>query len=222
MRHRNTGLNVAMGILLAVSLGDVGGGMALGAEKELTEAELKAYQQKMSGSDFLSIDFTQTRYSAMRKKGSKSQGTARFAQPEKFLWRIETPMQKQWIFDGNTLYQYEPAIKQAVKFSAGGKAADLTQIVDLVINFDTLLKRYKLESAKHTGGKVEIVLSPKSASDVVRVDLQIDEKESYLSHMKLHMVGGDHLAIDFNNPIRTKIDAKEFTLPSGVSVSEGT
>lgn len=196
-------------------------GASLASSDSLSEADLKAYQEKISGSDFLSVDFTQSRYTSLRQKIRKSQGTARFSKPDKFRWRLETPIPDQWIFNGKTLYNYNPATKQAIKYSTGGKADQLTEVVDLVMNFDTLLKRYSLESAKRVNDQIQVVLKPKGSTDITRVDLQIDEKKNYVSSLKMYLGNGNYTALDFLNPIRTKIDESEYSLPSGVTVTEG-
>lgn len=189
--------------------------------KEITVDELRAVQGKLKAHDNLSVDFVQSSFKTMRKKTTKREGKALFSKSGKFKWMLETPTKEYKIYDGKDFYDYDPASKSAAKYSpTGPRSYELRQIVDLVLNFDTLLKRYDLKKAEQDGDTVKIVIAPKTDTEITTVDLHLDTKDGYISFLKLNMKNGNHLAHDFKSPSTKELPADAFTLPKGVKVTE--
>ncbi len=189
--------------------------------KDLTIDELRAIQSKVKGTEQLSVDFVQESFSKMRGKSVKRDGHALFQRPSKFKWMLEKPIQQSMIYDGKDFYEFNPESKSAMRYSpTGPRAYDLKQVVDLVLNFDSLLKRYDLVKAEQDGDNVKIRLKPKSEQDVTGVDLTLSVKDSLISYLKMTMKGGNYLAHDFKNPQRGALAADAFTLPKGVKVTD--
>lgn len=197
-----------------------------GFAKELTLEEVKAMQSKVKGADTLAVDFvqtTQTRMAADRGKKPRSRdGKAVFAKPDKFKWMLETPTQEYKLYDGKDFFDYDPASQSAVKYSpTGPRAHDIRQVVDLVLNIDTLLKRYDLVKAEESEGVARIELKPKAASDVTGIELHMAAKDGFISYLKLEMANKTVLAHTFKNPTHPALGADAFALPKSVKVTEG-
>lgn len=189
--------------------------------KEITVDELRTIQGKLKAMDNLSVDFVQSSFKTMRKKTTKREGKAVFAKTGKFKWMLETPTKEYKIYDGKDFYDYDPASKTAAKYSpTGPRSYELRQIVDLVLNFDTLLKRYDLKKAEQEGDLVKIVIAPKTDTEIATVDLHLDAKEGFITFLKLNMKGGNNLAHDFKAPSTKELPADTFVLPKGVKVTE--
>ena len=74
-------------LILAAALGSLWGTRPAGAAtKPLSVEQLKAIQSDLKGFDQLSLDFTQQRFTALRKKTRTSKGQAQFAKPNRFRW----------------------------------------------------------------------------------------------------------------------------------------
>lgn len=188
--------------------------------KDLTVDELRVIQGKIKSSEQLSVEFAQTSYKKLRGKSTSRDGRAMFQKPSKFKWILEKPTQEM-IYDGKDFYEYDPTSKSAMRFSpTGPRAYDLTQVVDLVLNFDSLLKRYDLVKAEQDGDNVKIQLKPKADQDVTAVDLTLSVKESFMSYLKLTMKNGNSLAHEFKNPQRVALPADAFKMPKGVKVTD--
>jgi len=133
---------------------------------------------------------------------------------------LKKPLEEK-IFDGKYFYDYDPQTNSASRYQPNGpKAYALRQVVDLVLNFDSLLKRYELVSAKQEGDTVSVALKPKEASDLDSVELNLSEKNLLITSLKLNLKGGDSLAINFTNVDRKLLSADSFVLPKGVKVTD--
>lgn len=188
--------------------------------KDLTDEDLRAFQAKMKTISSLSVDFTQDSFSKLRGKTVKREGHAEFAAPNSFRWVLKKPLEEK-VFDGKYFYDYDPQSNSASRYQPNGpKAYALRQVVDLVLNFDSLLKRYELVSAKQEGDSVSVELKPKEASDLASVELHLSEKNLLITFLKLNLKGGDSLAIDFSNVDRRPLSNDAFTLPKGVKVTD--
>lgn len=190
--------------------------------KELTQEEIRTLQSSIKASDSLRVDFEQKTYKAIRGKTVTRRGYGAFMRPNKFKWVLAAPANEEIIYDGSYLYEYKPEAKQAARLSATGpKVHELNDLVDLVLNFDTLLKRYDLVKAEENGDEVSIDLKPKSVSDVTAVALKFSKKNSLITSLKMELRGGNSQTHEFSNPDRTALPGNTFTLPAGVKVSDG-
>lgn len=187
----------------------------------VTLDELRKIQGNVKNLNHLTVSFDQSQYRALRKRERTSSGRARFSKPDKFYWALENPMQDAWVYDGKQLYNYSADLKSAVKYNLSGpKARSVTKIVDLVMNLDSLLKRYDMVEARREGDVVKVELAPKTKSDVTAVDLHISESQNYISYIKLYFPGGNHTVLNFKSPNRSPIPASVYSLPKGVKITE--
>jgi chaperone LolA len=189
--------------------------------KDLTEAELREIQSKIKSSDSLTVDFAQTKISGLRGKKTTRHGRAQFVKPTLFRWMLETPTKEYKIYDGKDLYDFDPVHNTAAKYSpTGPKAYELKQIVDLVLNFDSLLKRYDLVKASEDGDLVSIELKPKTSGDITAIDLKVSQKDAFITYLKLALSNKTQLVHEFKNPSHQVISDEAFRLPKGVKVTD--
>lgn len=205
---------VGCATLLAVNTG-------MASAKDLTADELRAIQAKIKSSDALTVDFTQTKVSGLRGKKTHREGKAQFVKPSHFRWMLETPTREYKIFNGKDLYDYDPVANTAARYSpTGPRAHELKQIVDLVLNFDSLLKRYDLVKASEDGDLVAIDLKPKTAGEITGIELKLSQKDSYISYLKFELSNKTQLIHDFKNPSTKVIPEDAFELPKNVKITD--
>lgn len=189
--------------------------------KDLTADQLREIQAKMKGDDTLTVDFVQTRVTGLRGKMIKRDGRAVFVKPNLFKWMLETPKKEFKIYDGKYFYDYSPDTNSAVRISPSGpQAAELRQIIDLVLNFDTLLRRYDLVKADQTGSKVDVQLKPKTEGDITAVELVLDTDQDFVARLKMTLRNKSVLTHDFRNPSRKPVSEDAFQLPKGVRITD--
>jgi outer membrane lipoprotein-sorting protein len=192
------------------------------AAKDLSLEELKKAQAKIKSFDYLDVDFDLVAYGGLRKKESKSVGHAAFSKPEKFRWQTLSPIADEWLFNGKDLINYKPTTKEAIRFnSTGATAGGLKQIIDIVMNFDSLLQRYDVKKATQAEDKIAVELTPKKSGDVASIDLTLALDKGFVSYVKIYYSNGNNSAFFFKNPKKDSIPQGFFDLPSGVKVKDG-
>jgi outer membrane lipoprotein-sorting protein len=134
---------------------------------------------------------------------------------------LQTPTKEFKIYDGKSFYDYSPDSNTAKRYApSGAQSAELRQVIDLVLNFDTLLKRYDLVKAEEVGDLVKVQLRPKTAGDVVAIELHLAQKEEFISYLKMDLNNKNSLIHEFKNPSRAAIPGSAFELPAGVKISD--
>ncbi len=177
-------------------------------------SEMREVQSKLSANRFLTINFEQKVYKAMRKRTRSSEGKAYFAKPNKFRWIFKKPSRKEWIYDGNQLINYLPDQKSAIRYSAKApQAKELRQIVDMVLNLDSLLAKFDLSSAKKKGDLLSLKIVPKKRLQIEFAELNVDLKDYYISLVRLHFRGDNHTTFLFKKPSTASLSQGQFSLP---------
>lgn len=209
-------------MLVTTSLGTAHMSLAKFDEALSTE-ELKELQGKLSKRQDLSIDFQQIRTSALRpKRPSKSSGKALFAKPSKFRWEILKPQSDVLIFDGSNLFSYKPGETTATKYrTQGERASEIKEVIDFVMDFDALLKRYQLNEATRSGHEIFLKLKPKSEGALSGIDITVDAKNYFVRSLKMTFINKNTSEFIFSNPEIGRVDAKSFVVPSSFKIVEG-
>jgi outer membrane lipoprotein-sorting protein len=191
---------------------------------ELTLDQLRAKQAKLKSFDGLTIDFIQTKFKPNQGPKGKTltrKGQAILKKPDLFVWKLETPLKEYYQYDGKAFYTYSPDEKSAVKYSVTGpQSYQLRQIVDLVLNFEALLKRYDLEKAEQIGDDIKVLLKPKTTGEIFSIDLGFSEKKSHIVYLKMTMSNKLILSHDFSNPVFANVPNSAFEIPAGVKVTD--
>lgn len=192
-------------------------------EEALSTEELREVQVKLSGRKSLRVDFQQLRTSALRpNKPSKSTGKALFAKPAKFRWEIEKPQADVLIFDGKSLYSFKPGEKTATRFSTQGeKTTEIKEVIDFVMDFDSLLKRYQIVKSVRLNKDIVLTLNPKQPGAVSVIDISIDSKSFYVKSLKMSFSNKNTSEFIFSNPAPAEISTGSFEVPSIMKIVEG-
>lgn len=188
---------------------------------EISLDQLRAKQAKLKSFDALTLDFVQLKKKPVQNRTLKRIGVAIFAKPDRFVWRLETPLKEYKIYDGKDYYDYSPDEKAAVKYRpTGPQSYQLRQIVDLVLNFDSLLKRYDLVKAEQDGDDIKVTLKPKTDGEVVSIELGFSEKKSHITFLNMILSNKTELSHEFTNPRFAPIKPNEFGIPAGVKITD--
>jgi outer membrane lipoprotein-sorting protein len=191
-------------------------------DEALSTDELRELQSKLNHRTSLAVDFVQTRTSSLRPtRPSISSGKAVFAKPAKFRWAIEKPLGDVLIFDGTSLLNYKPGDKVATRYKTEGeRAREIKEIIDFVLDYDALMKRYNLAEATRVGASISLKLKPKTPSQVHHLDISVDGKNFFVQSVNIIFQNKNSSAVQFSNPV-AGIDAKSFILPDGLKIVDG-
>lgn len=180
--------------------------------------ELRKIQLKLQSYNFLSLNFEQTIFKKLRKKTLKNNGEVYFKKPDSFRWKFTKTDQEEWIYDGQTLLHYFPKSSKAYRYkSYAAKGKNLKEIVNIVLDFDSLLKRYNVTSSDRDKNIVSLSLSPKETGEITQVQLTLDVDKNFIRKIVLDFDGGNQSSFVFSTPNRQeKKDA--FSLSSKVKI----
>lgn len=188
---------------------------------QLSVTQTQRVIAKVQGQSNLSLDFTQKIYKSLRKRNIENYGKVYFKKPSYFRWVFRRPQREEWVYNGKSLFHFFPKKSYAHKYSAKAKRGkELRELVDLVLNFQALLKDYKIKSSVQTIESLNIVLLPKKKLDVEKVALDVNKKKSILEKLILYFVDGNITTFEFSNPVTSKLVPSTFSLPAKTKVSE--
>jgi outer membrane lipoprotein-sorting protein len=193
-----------------------------GAELLSTD-ELKELQRKMKSASQLSVDFVQTKTVHIRpKKPSRSEGKAIFSKPTKFRWELYSPPSLT-VFDGSNLFEINTSSKVATRYkAAGSRVRDLQEVIDLVLDFDSLLSRYKIVEASKIEKSILLKLSPFSKeSGISGIDIALDAASASIKVVSLSFTNKNVSKFEFSNPNRNPVSPLMFQVPPGIKVIDG-
>ena len=186
----------------------------------LSTEELRDLQVKLNGRQNLSVNFSQTRTSALRpQKPSRSSGKAVFAKPTKFRWEMEKPQADVLIFNGSDLLSFKPGEKTASRFKTEGeRAKEVKEVIDFVLDFDALTRRYRLVESVRLDHNIHLKLKPKSPGVINEISIRIDGKDYFVKSIKMFFQNKNTSEFEFSNPSSSALDAGAFSVPSGVKI----
>jgi outer membrane lipoprotein-sorting protein len=187
----------------------------------LSLQEINKLQKDLNSGKHLSVEFEQIKYSHTRKKKRSQMGRAKFTQPDKFRWTLLGPNGIERIYDGKTLYSYDVEMKVATKYNPKGSTADeLRSIVNVVLNLDSLLKRYRITSSSRLGDLVTLNLEPQGSENITAstIQLKVDTVKNYITYLKLDFTSKNYLEILFHSPSRAPNQDSDFQPPKGVKI----
>jgi outer membrane lipoprotein-sorting protein len=193
------------------------------SDEALSTEELREVQSKMSSRQDLSVDFVQLRTSALRPtKPSKSSGKALFAKPARFRWEIEKPLADILLYDGKSLFSYKPGEKTATRFDAqGDRASEIKEVINFVLDFDSLLKRYQIVKSLRHGKDIILTLNPKQDGALSVIDINVDSKSFYVRSLKMSFTNKNTSEFQFSNPAPGVSGPSSFSVPASMKVIEG-
>lgn len=215
---KKLGLMLVTLIAFATSVSVMGSGVS----KQQTQ-KLRKIQKKFSEKKQLHVQFEQILYKSLRKSTTKSRGEAFFStgKIDQFHWKLTSPSQIEWIYNGRSLYNYNPKERSAIKYDERlSKGREIRQIIDMVLKFDTLLNFYQLIGYKEVSSKaLELQLKPKRKSDLRKVSLSLDLSKAYISKIVLLFQQKNSTTFRFSNPVWNTVKPQQFSLPIGTKIS---
>lgn len=185
----------------------------------LSTGELRDLQQKMKSATQLSVEFSQIKTTSIRPDvPSKSSGKAVFAKPNKFRWEIgKTTL----VFDGSDLYSLNSVDKSASKFGAASdRFQEIQEVIDLVLDFDSLLKKYDLVDSSKVGEVVKLQLKPKKPGAIKEVEVLVDASSATFQAVTMVFGNKNKSAFVFSNVDRSVVPASVFVVPKDFKVSD--
>lgn len=189
--------------------------------KELSAEEFATLQRGMAQYQELAVKFKQVIYKNLRKNTVTSSGYVLFSKPNKFRWAKEEPEKEEWVSDGIKLYQFHPSTKEALLFEKNSdKSKELTWLIDLVLNFNTLEKNYKITKILEESSDIIVHMSPLQHSDLNEILCKYSKEKKIVSHVRLNFKNQNYTSFDFFQPHFTSIKAASFELPKETKISE--
>jgi outer membrane lipoprotein-sorting protein len=190
--------------------------------KPTLEEDIKTYQSQMGSPDWLRVEFTQESFKSLRQHTTTTKGRALFQKPNRFRWILEAQGVKEeehWLFDGGSVSHYFPKQNKAQVYpGATGQAKEIENLVDMILNFQTFDKNYRVESLKKEGqDQIQIQLIPKTPKDdLEKVDVSYHLKNQMIQKITLHQGHKNRTTFLFEKKLGAKPNPKDFELPAGV------
>lgn len=174
-----------------------------------------------SAADFKS-DFKQTYTYKIYGRKKISTGTVFFKKPAKMRWDYETPSQRVFVADGETLWVYEPEEAQVFKRSLS--SAQLPIALRFMRGDAQLDREFTIKNMIHdeSEGVMTLSLAPKQPSaDFDLLELRVDQNSGQVRSSTLIDPTGNTNRIDFVS-VNVNQDLPNsgfsFTPPDGVRV----
>jgi outer membrane lipoprotein-sorting protein len=209
--------------VILVIIGWLLGARLSAAGESLSTEELRELQNKVSKRQELRLDFVQVRTSALRpQKPATSNGFAVFQKPAKFRWETQKPQPDVLLFDGANLLNLKPGQNTATRFKADGdRAREIREVIDFVLDFEALLKRYQLMESSKDGQTIALKLKPKSSGAVSQLNIEVDAKQQMVKSVMMTFQNNNKSEFQFTNPSVAKVEPSMFRAPDGVKIVDG-
>ena len=194
------------------------------AVEEISKQEIKDLQAKMSARKDLAVDFEQLRTSALRpQKPSVSKGHANFQKPSKFRWETQSPKADVIVFDGKDLVNFKPGDSTATRYKTDGdRVKEIREVIDFVMDFDSLLKRYKISNSTRNGPDLNLSLTPANKNNAVNLlELIIDQEKGLVKSLKMVFQNKNVTEFRFSNANFSAGSAPIFAVPAGIKIVDG-
>lgn len=166
----------------------------------------KKHEELFRGIDHVSLDFTQTVYKKLRNRSLDRNGTAHFSKPNMFRWNFTSAKlgNEEFYYNGKVLTHFREAEKTVTNYNTNiGLAKELNEVVNLVLQPQTLYKRYDVIPSEKAKGKTQptITLKPKApGTDIRSIEVGINEAKKYVSMIKIEYLDGNYTKFGFKNP----------------------
>jgi len=136
-----------------------------------TTEVIEAVEAKYAGVETLTAKFTQTTTSELYGSDKQS-GTMSLMRPAKMRWTFDGDG-KEFVTDGATMWIYNPADKQVLKYSDVSQSAASAD--SLLQSLDRISELFEIELVEETDRIKRLSLKPKGAqSQVKKIELALD------------------------------------------------
>ena len=199
------------------------------AAQELTADEQKALVAKLQSQRVqfpaLNAEFTEERTTRLVNKPIVSSGTMSFQAPNKFRREVKGNSPSLAVCDGEELWIYYPAFKEAEHYTLGQRQVfdDSLAALTAGLNFDGVEKFFRVTARKDGNGGYNVSLVPKSSGlkkYVTTLEVAIDD-EGIVKKTDATLPKGDRVLTTYRSVKSAKqSDSKfDFTPPAGVNVT---
>ena len=188
----------------------------------MTMDELKSLAGKIKSHEYLSLDFTQQAYRAIRDRTSTIKGVAQFKAPAKFRWNIVHPLKDEWRYNGASLFHVVP--EQNILAECGpedGKGKELREIIQIVTDFNMLIQKYDISKAEKKKNLVYLTLKPRSPVGIDYLTVEYHTEKRHVTNLGIYFdkerstAKQNYSIFNFTNPRSESIPEALFTKPKG-------
>jgi len=166
------------------------------------EAAVTALQRRYEAVRDVRADIVQTSRSvALGSSASEqltSKGSVVLAKPGKMRWSYEEPEPSLVVSDGETLWIYDPALREAQKLPAtqgylSGAA------VEFLLGVGEIRRAFEISAIACDDQHAELRLVPREPSSYERLEIAVDPRSGDLSRTTVFFVLGNATEIAFSN-----------------------
>ncbi len=190
-----------------------------------TAALLKTLQEQRVKTPTLTAEFTEEKTTHLLTKPITSRGTITFQAPDKFRRELTGNSPSTTVSNGQKLWIYYPAFKEAELYTLGQRQAfdDAIAALTAGLNFDHIADFYRIAAfAEPEGHRVE--LTPKSAGlkrMVTTLTVTLDT-ENRVRKIATQLPKGDRVVTTYSAHRTAPVAANtfEFTPPSDAHISQ--
>jgi len=175
------------------------------------------------GDGAIQSDFREEKKLAMMEKPVVETGTIAFLAPDKF--RREVPGKSLTVCNGETLWMYYPAYKEAEKYTLSSNKALKESLMAMTsgLGLRDIAKNYTVKAERETDGYT-IELTPRSRAmrGTIQTITLVIGADLKARRMVLASGPGESSTITFSNERKAALAPDDFSFkpPSGVTVSE--
>ncbi len=203
---------------LAVVLGSLV--VASAARADALHDALAKLQQRYESTKTMEADFRQTVESPTLASPLLTGGTVAFAKPNRMRWDYDPPDKQTIVGDGQTLWLYQPDMKQVIKTPLG-EAFQASTPLTFLAGLGRVERDFDATLEKETPDAWQLRLVPKQDAALGTLRLTVRKSDASIAEARITDSVGTTTKIAFSNEKRNgRIDAAKFvfTPPPGVDV----
>lgn len=161
--------------------------------------------RQMASVRTLTADFVQIKKMAMFDMPLDIRGTIHVAKPEKFAWKVKTPVEYALVMDGNMMRKWDAETGNTTKISLDGNPVADTAVRQIKLwfsgQYSAFTKDYDVTVVSEN--PAVLMFKPKpdnpAAGMIETVTVRFREDKRYISRIRIMETGGDETLIRFEN-----------------------
>jgi outer membrane lipoprotein carrier protein len=198
------------------------------AAESCLERAITAVQRRYESIRDLSARFTQTTHSvalggSTSALATRAAGTVVFAKPGKMRWSYEQPESSLVVSDGETLWLYDPAHREAQRLRVGGSEYLSGAAIQFLLGEGEIRSEFRVTAQACAAGEARLELVPLRDASYERLRIRTDPRTGEINETTVIDLLGNVTEVAFAD-IRTNLDpphdAFRFEPPDGVRVIE--
>jgi outer membrane lipoprotein carrier protein len=181
---------------------------------------LAKLQSRYESTKTMEADFKQTVESPTLTTPLKTAGKVAFEKPNRMRWDYDPPDQQTIVGDGQTLWLYQPDMKQVIKAPLG-EAFQASTPLTFLAGLGNVDRDFDASLEKETKEAWVLKLVPKQDKGLGTLGLTVRKDDAGIAEAQITDALGTTTRIAFKNEKRNKdIEGSRFTFtpPSGVDV----